>query len=263
LLLSGLLAASGLYVLLATAEASWQGLPSQGNDDEKGNKLMEFLTGTSTDIWEPLDVAGNLVRADLTSFGTGRAPGLHLGAVIHAAKVAAGENVGEVEGDQPSVRVQEGFLFETVVEYLLAGVGFDEAVNLAFKRYMLHLRTGIVTQLALQRDAIHGTPDGLNASVPELESYKSTRRSLRNARTAADFEANFWTWVMQEKGYCTMAGVAQVRWFVWWQAGDYSKGKGTGPQVLTAVARFDAEELASNWAGVLAIGARLRAKEAA
>lgn len=225
---------------------------------------MEFLSGTPDNIWEPIDIAGSLLRADLTRFGEGRAPGLHLGAVIHAAKVAAGENVGEVEGDQPSVRVQEGFLFETALEYLLAGAPFDEAVNLAFKRHWLHLRTGVLQQLKLERDGIHGTPDGLDPVVPQMESVKSTRRSLRKARTRDDFEANFWTWCMQEKGYCFMAGIRQVRWIVWWQAGDYAKGKGTGPQVLEATARFDEDELEQNWTGVLAIASRLRAaKEAA
>src|SRR5688572_29486705 len=173
--------------------------------------------------WTPLDIEGTLLRADLTKFGEGRAAGLHLGSVIHTAKVAAGEKVGEVEGDQPSVRVQEGFLWETVLEYVLAGSPVDEAVALAFKRHMMHLRSGVVTQLKLELDGIHGTPDALDPRVPQLESYKCTRRSLRNARTAEDFEGHFWTWLMQEKGYCKMAGVQQVRWMVWWQAGDYSK----------------------------------------
>jgi hypothetical protein len=212
--------------------------------------------------WTPLDVEGSLLRADLTKFGEGRAAGLHLGSVIHHAKVASGENVGEIEGDQPSVRVQEGFLWEVVVEYVLAGCPVDEAVNLAFKRHMLHLRSGVVTQLKLELDGIHGTPDALDPTVPQLESYKSTRRSLRHARTAEDFEGHFWTWLMQEKGYCKMAGVQQVRWMVWWQAGDYSKGKGTGPQMLEATARFTDSELQQNWDGVLAIAARLREGEA-
>lgn len=222
---------------------------------------MEFLSGTPDNVWVPLDVAGSLVRADLTRFGEGRAAGLHLSKVIHTAKVAAGERVDEVEGDQPSVRVQEGFIFETVAEYLIAGCPFDEAVELAFKRYCLHLRRGIVTQIRLERDAIHGTPDALDPSVPQHESYKSTRRSLRNARSAADFEAHFWTWVMQEAGYLHMAGLNRVRWIVWWQAGDYSRGKGTGPVVLEATARFSDEELLANWQGVCAIAARIRAAE--
>jgi hypothetical protein len=213
--------------------------------------------------WRPLDIAGTLRRADLTKFGEGRAHGLHLGAVIHAAKVAAGENTGEVEGDQPSVRVCEGFLWETVVEYMLGGLPTDEAINLAFKRYCLKMREGIVQQLTLVLDDIHGTPDALDPTVPQLESYKSTRKSLRRARTQEDFEAHFWTWVMQEQGYCKMAGVNRVRWMVWFQAGDYSKGPGSGPQMMEATATFTDAELDSNWSGVLAIAARLRVAEEA
>lgn len=220
---------------------------------------MEFLSGTADDVWVPLAVASSLRTADMRPMGEGRAGGLHLGQIIQEAKRAAGESVEDVPGDQPSVRVQEGFLFETVVEYVLAGAPWDEAVALAFKRYCLTLRTGVVKQLALIKDRIHGTPDALDPSVPQLESYKSTRRSLRYARTAADFEMHFWTWVMQEAGYLHMAGLEQVRWIVWWQAGDYSKGKGTGPRVLEATARFSQEELEANWRGVCGIAGRMAA----
>lgn len=223
---------------------------------------MEFLSGTPGDVWVPLDVRGNILRADLTPMGGGRAPGMHVSQVVHAAKVAAGENVDDIEGDQPGVRIQEGFLFETVVEYMIAGAPFDEAVALAFKRHCLALRQGVVTQYKLALDDIHGTPDALDPFVPQHESYKSTRRSLRKARSAADFEENFWQWVMQEAAYCHMAGLDRVRWIVWWQAGDYSKGRGTGPCILEATARFDKAELEANWRGVTQIAERLRGEAA-
>lgn len=219
---------------------------------------MKFLTGSSADIWEPLDIEASLMRADLSAFGEGREPGLHLGAVIHAAKVAAGEKTDEIEGDQSSVRVQEGFLFETVVEYLLAGAPMDEAIALAFKRHCRALRGDLVKQVTLVQDGIHMTPDWIDPTVPELVSCKATRRTLRRARTPEDFEQNYWTWCMQEKGYCHAAGINRVRWIVWWMAGDYSKGAGSGPRVLTAAAEFGADELRENWEGVCAIAARLR-----
>lgn len=209
--------------------------------------------------WTPVDINGSLRSADLQAMGVGRAPGLHLGAIIHAAKVAAGERVGEVWGDQPGVRIQEGFWWETAIEYILAGVDFDEAVDLAFKRYMLHVRGDLVKQVRLERDGIHMTPDWIDPRVPETVSIKATRRTLRNARTQDDFENNFWAWCMQEKSYCAAAGLDRTRWIVWWQAGDYSRGKGTGPQVLEATARWSEAELAANWSGVLQIAARMRA----
>lgn len=207
--------------------------------------------------WTPIDVEGTMLSADLRPMGEGRPAGLHLGSIIRAAKVAAGESVEAPDGDQPGVRMQEGFLWETIVEYVLGGLGFDEAAALAFKRHCLALREGVVKQVRLERDGIHGTPDAIDPSVPQLESYKSTRRSLRHARTKEDFEEQFWTWVMQEAGYCHMAGLDRVRWIVLWQAGDYSKGKGTGPQMLEASAKWTQEELRANWAGVLQIAGRM------
>jgi hypothetical protein len=222
---------------------------------------MEFLSGTPDNIWVPLDVEHNMRDAALRPMGEGRdSPEWDMGmsTIIHAAKVAAGENVGDIEGDQPGVRVQEGFLFETVVEYAIAGAPFDEAVELAFKRYCLSLRKSVVTQVRYIKDRIRLTPDALDSFEQQHESYKSTRRSLRNARSAADFESNFWTWCMQEMAYCLAGGLNQVRWIVWWQAGDYSRGKGTGPCVLEATARFEQEELERNWQGVTAIAERIR-----
>lgn len=221
---------------------------------------MEFLSGTLDNVWVPLDIEGSMRDADLRPMGEGRASpewDLGMSSVIHAAKLAAGESVGDVDGDQPGVRVQEGFLFETVVDYVLAGVAFDEAVDLAFKRYALSIRPWL-RQVRLVKDRIRLTPDAIDPLVPEIVSIKSTRRSLRNARTAEDFEAHFWTWVMADSGYAHVAGFNRVRWIVWWQAGDYSRGKGTGPCVLEATAQFTQDEMERNWQGVCAIAARLR-----
>lgn len=212
--------------------------------------------------WTPIDIAGQLRDADLRAMGVGRESpewDLGMGDVTRAAKVAAGESVSDVEGDQPGVRIQEGFLFETTIEYVLAGVEFDEAVDLALKRYMLSLRKGVLRQVRLVKDRIRMTPDALDPLVPCIESYKSTRRSLRHARTQDDFEANFWPWIMADAGYAYAAGLDRCRYIVWWQAGDYSKGRGTGPQVLECVVRWSAEELERNWHGVRTIADRLRA----
>ena len=47
--------------------------------------------------------------ASLRPLGEGRPPGLHLGAVLHRMKVAAGDKVDGVEGDQEGVRMQRDF----------------------------------------------------------------------------------------------------------------------------------------------------------
>lgn len=219
--------------------------------------------------WSPIDVIANARTADGTVVGSDRvATDLHLGRIIHEAKVASGENVGMVPGDQDGLRMQEGFILETVVDYVLAGMRFDDAIQIAFKRYGLQILPW-VRQVHLEADGIKMTPDGLDpfavsiadgAPEPELVSIKATRRTLRNARTLEDFSAHFWTWFMQEQGYLRAAGLRQVRWIVWWIASDYSKGKGTGPSLLDCRVKFDQEELDQNWKGVLMIADRLRGK---
>lgn len=210
--------------------------------------------------WSEFPVTGANARTAAGAIvGTDRSPAeLHLGTLIHALKVDRGDRIGQVEGDQDGARLQEGFIFETAVEYMEAGLGFDEAVELAFKRYMLQLREGVVQQVRLERDGIHMTPDADYLALKLLESYKVTRRTLRNARKWEDFEEHSWAWVMTEKAYLYARGYDTVRWVVWWVAGDYSKGKGTGPQVLQATARFSQEELEENWRTVLAVRDRLK-----
>jgi hypothetical protein len=84
--------------------------------------------------WEQIDVAG--LDAALQPMGTGRGAELHLGQIVKAMKVAAGEKVGDIPGEQPWLRAQAGFLWEQAVEYTLAGTGFEDAMELAFKRMM-------------------------------------------------------------------------------------------------------------------------------
>ena len=198
---------------------------------------------------------------ELRPMGEGRPPGLHLGAIIKRMKIAMGEKVTDIEGDQPFVRMQEGFLFERALEYVVGGMPLDEALEVAFKRYMFALRDNVIKQVRAERDGIHMTPDGWDPVAGEIESYKMTRRTLRKARTQEDFEANYWSWLVQEKSYCLALGVDTVRWIVLWQAGDYSKGLGSGPQLLTCKATFTPEELVENWKVVLKHAEALRDKE--
>ena len=187
----------------------------------------------------------------------GQREGLHLSSVLHELKTAAGENIDEIEGDQSGVRLQEGFLWETAAEYMMAGLDFDEAIRLAFKRYMLHLRAGVVSQVHLERDGVRMTPDAQDIAARRLESYKVTRRTLRKARTMEDFEEHHWVWCMQEMAYLLAAGLDTVRWIVWWVAGDYAKGKGSGPRVLECTARFSQEEMERNWESVMMVARRM------
>ena len=208
-------------------------------------------SGWSTFPCEPRDDS-------LRPMGEGRPSGLHLGAVIHRMKVAAGDKVGSVEGDQEFVRMQEGFLWERALEFVASGMSLDEAMDTSFKRYMIRTREHVTKQISVQKDGVWMTPDGFDPVAGALESYKVTRRTLRNARTEDDFVANYWAWLVQEKSYCYAVGVDTVHWIVLWQAGDYSRGVGQGPQMLESTAVFTPEELVSNWATVLQHAEALR-----
>ena len=189
-------------------------------------------------------------REDLTAVGEGRAPGLHLGQIVQAMRAAANLPQGTPPGDQEGVRLQEGFLWESAVEYMIAGMTLDAALELAFKRYMLHLRSGIVKQVQLVKDDIHMTPDAFDKEAGALESYKVTRKKLPH--TQGEFEDKFWPWLVAEKGYCLAAGVDAVRWYVFFPAGDYSRGPGSGPKAVTSTSVFTLDELVENWKGVTA-----------
>ena len=122
--------------------------------------------------WSDFPVHEQMLSAELTPMGEGRPAGLHLSAVIQRMRVAAGEKSGEIPGDQPMTRMQEGFLWETALEYMIGGLSLDDAIELAFKRHMIALRKNITTQTKVEKDGIHMTPDGLDREKGELESYK-------------------------------------------------------------------------------------------
>ena len=206
--------------------------------------------------WQDFDAVSQARTADLKPMGEGRAAGLHLGAIIQSMRAAAGLPSGAPAGDQDGVRLQEGFLWESVVEFMLAGVPMWEAIRLAFARYQFSLRSNILTQIQLGKDKINMTPDALDVNALALESYKVTRKTLRKAREQASFEQEFWPWLVQEKAYLLAAqqvypGINTVRWYVWWMAGDYSKGVGSGPRMTVGTASFDQGELETNWKVIL------------
>ena len=202
--------------------------------------------------WFPIEVTG--LDAALQPMGTGRGAELHLGTIIKEMKRAAGDNVESIPGEQEWLRAQVGFLWETAVEYTVAGMGIDEALELAFKRHLRALRQ-MARQVKLERDGVHMTPDGIEGRT--LLSWKATWRGAGKAATLDDFEDNFWSWHTAEKAYCAAAqaagllpeGEATCRFEVLWVRGDY-RGAG-GPKALACEVTWSAEELAANWAVIL------------
>jgi hypothetical protein len=180
--------------------------------------------------WEPIDVAG--LDAALNPMGHGRGAEVHLGSILREMKLAAGNKLGDIPGEQPWLRAQCGFLWEAAVEYVLGGMAIDDALELAFKRHMRSLRQ-MSRQVKLVRDGIHMTPDGIDngyrpsemvsVTAPDdplpprvgrlLYSWKLTWRGAGKAGFGLDagleaFESNFWDWMVAEKAYAAAAQVA-------------------------------------------------------
>jgi hypothetical protein len=213
--------------------------------------------------WSDFPAEEGMLSADLQPMGEGRPGGRHLSDIINDFKIGLGESVSPVPGSQPGAHFVEGFLWETALEYYLTGISIDEAIELAFKRYMVTLRSNIVTQIKLEKDDINMTPDGFNEKEGVLESYKCTRKSFGSLKGLDTFEKKFWAWIMQEASYCLARGVDTARWIVLFQAGDYSLGAGSPPRILESTATWSLDELQENWRLVLEHNRIMEARDAA
>jgi hypothetical protein len=206
--------------------------------------------------------------ASLEVMGTGRNPDdIHVGQIIRWRRERNGDAFVSTPGEQEGVRMQVGFLHESAIEYILAGMPFDEAYSLAFKRWLMPLRpeTEVARQVKLIKDDIHGTPDALLVGKGVCESFKATWKSLKkacgaNAKECPDatlpiatdedsFREHFWHWLDAEAAYCWMFDppVDTVRFYVLWMMGDYSYRPGFGPQVRYMDVTWTPEELAAGW----------------
>jgi hypothetical protein len=190
--------------------------------------------------WTPFPMA--VLASDLSP--TGNREGFHLGSVLDRMAKAMGETYPDSD---PTARFVAGFTWETAVEYMHAGMNLDEAMDAAFRRYMIAIRKDVQTQVHLERDGIRATPDSYNPNVGEVESYKNSWRKI--PATQAIFEDKFWRWVCQECSYAYLLGVDTVRWIVLWNRGNYSDIQ--GPVVMQATATWEPWELVENWRMVM------------
>lgn len=202
------------------------------------------------------DFPFEVTTADLKKIGEDRPGGLHLSEIIRQMKIAEGENVSDIPGEQPWLRAFEGFIWESALEYMAGGATLEQAMDLSFKQHMVHQRKGLTKQIRLESDGIHMTPDAFNEFLGEIESYKYTRKKMVVDKDA--FEAKYWPWLVQEKSYCRAIGVDTVRWIVLFSNGDYSKGAGSGPRCVQATMTWTAEELKENWDRVLEVAGRMK-----
>jgi hypothetical protein len=178
--------------------------------------------------------------ADLELLGKDRASGLHLSDIVKEMKIQAGEKVDGIEGEQDWYRAQLGFLFERAIEN-------------EWKTYWGMDFPDMTTQLQLEQDEIHMTPDGFDFDNHRLMEFKLTWKSAR--KWEEDLEKYYWPWLVQTKGYMWALShaldepVLDVLFIIGFVNGDY-KGKWR-LGVWTDLLSFDLIELKENWETVL------------
>lgn len=182
-------------------------------------------------------------------------------------KRASGESVDPIEGEDPRLRMQLGFLWERACTMVWQGIAWRDALEIVWKEYILIAPVGppergeVELQFRLMLDEVAQTPDGFDRKTWRLESYKFTYRSMRKwaeAEGAREIAAHpFWTWLIGEAGYLLSLSkregrpVLTVRFFIFWANGDYSRKPGRGPQATFTDVTFTWEELLANWANVI------------
>lgn len=194
----------------------------------------------------PISAADLLVRHE----GKARTPGLHLSDIYKSLCVEMDRKRFDPDKPMDMVRVETGNAFEEVLEIGLA---------------MRH--PGLVRPGEIVHDGIIGSPDGLlflEVFTWLLLEYKATWMSSRDGMgtvnpATGEFTPHrkFWHWFVQMKGYLYMlnqvygVGMTDAQLVVLFVNGDYSKGTGTGPSLLSWIYRFSEEELLRNWAMLL------------
>lgn len=187
--------------------------------------------------------------------------GLHQSQIIRAKKRANGDKITGIEGEDPNLRAQWGFLWERAVDLVWVGVPWYLALEIAWKEYLgaaqveIPKRGPVETQLRLEKDRILMTPDGLDHGNGLLESYKMTWKSMR--KWLEDPEQYFWDWLDGEAGYIhtlreqRFPELNTVRFFIFWANGDYTRKPGKGPQATFTDVKFSVDELERNWSSNL------------
>lgn len=204
---------------------------------------------------EPFKI--KLYDASFLPAGTNRPVGLHQSQIIRAKKAANGDKITGIEGEDPNLRAQWGFLWERAIDLVWQGVPWGIALEIVWREYLkvadleVPKRGPVETQLHLEQDRILMTPDGLDHGNDVLESYKLTWKSMR--KWEEDPEGYFWDWLDAEAGYIRTLRLQRsiplecVRFFIFWANGDYSRKVGKGPQATFTDVCFSEEELERNW----------------
>lgn len=202
-----------------------------------------------------------LLDGELKPMGEARAPGMHLGTVLKAMRVAAKQKSGPIEGEDPGARPEIGFLFERAASLMWAGVPYAVALEAAWKDYCGTVLELDEYQSKLAQDGVQMTPDGLMQvdGQRSLASFKLTWKSMKKWRedtlavNAGGSAEHFWSWLFAEEAYARayMLRDAQetmrCRFFIFWVNGDYTYKPGHGPQATYCDVFFSTAEMEQDW----------------
>lgn len=169
-----------------------------------------------------------------------RTDGLHVSRIYGDLDRAlnAGRYKNEITPDQLNNFAQVGFLWERVLESILA----DVTISADPLRYF---RPG-----EQRLDGILATPDyadldffGDGTCQLGLEEWKANWSSCRKGD---DLDKNFWRWLVQMKAYCFILGTVYARLRVVFMVGDWRDNISPTPRMWEF--EFTPLELEENWA---------------
>jgi hypothetical protein len=158
--------------------------------------------------------------------GLTRSPGLHLSTIIRAI--------------EQTIRPKDEWCTQEELAFFGAG-GFmwERVFSMAHRDAV---ETGdLVRPGEFDLDGVAGSPDMIRISDWTLIETKATWRGLRKWES---LEKNFWSWLVQTKGYCKMIGSNVCEIHCFFVAGDW---RPPAPCVKSIRIEYTDRELEENW----------------
>lgn len=154
-----------------------------------------------------------------------RSTGLHLTDIIASLEAVLGTR-DEMDATQLECFRANGFIWERIIER-----GMLDSIE-----YCNLLRPG-----ELMLDGIAGSPDLIDLATSTVIDTKCTWRS---SNKLTDLQRNFWSWVVQLKGYTHMLGWQQAELWCMFVCGNW---KPPMPQLKRIRLEFNPVELQDCW----------------
>lgn len=174
-----------------------------------------------------LGPADQLVRDGMDANLGPRSPGLHLSQVYYDIEET-------VDGPRDSNMSEK-----ELAVYRAGGFLWEHAFNLALTQSLVTddcIRPG-----EFKCDGIIGSPDLIEQSTWTVIDTKMTWKS---SNKLDNLEKNFWSWLIQLKGYCRMVDSLQARLIVFCVNGNYAPPR---PTCRCLNLTFTCREIQDNW----------------